>query len=362
MQIDRRTMLGGLAATAAGLAFAPGLLAASRREDLDALYARAMVIDTLSFAHEWDDAEYEAVKRSGYTGIITSLDRSSLQVALDELLDWHRRAEAESDRYLLALKTADFIEAKKSGRMAVMLNFQNATMLEGKVDNVDVLYEMGTRCFQLTYNSRNLVGDGSTERTNAGLSDFGVQVVERMNDLGILVDVSHSGRQTTLEAIQFSKKPIAFTHTMCESLRPGHPRAKDDATLKRLADSGGVAGMAALGYFLGKNPGKDTTIETYADHIDHAVKVMGIDHVGLATDYPVRGIASWATRENWYEPRLKIYKKEYDVQWPSWIPELDVPERFRNLLPVLDRRGYSTGDMEKLLGQNWLRLLGDVIG
>lgn len=362
MTFDRRTFLMGAAATGALASFAPRSVMAASKADLDALYERAIVIDTLSFARKWDEEEYAAVERSGYTGIITSLDRSSLKVALDELLDWHRRVDEFGERYMFALKADDYLEAKKTGRLAVMMNFQDTTMLEGDVDNVDVLYEMGARCFQLTYNSRNLVGDGSTERTNAGLSDFGVAVVERMNDLGIIVDVSHSGKQTTLDAIHLSKKPIAFTHTMCESLRPNHPRAKEDSALKTLAENGGVAGIAALGYFIGKNPGTDTTIETYVDHIDHAVKLMGIDHVGLSTDFPVRGIKSWATKENWYDPRIKFYKKEYDVQWPAWIPELDEPERFRNLLPVLDRRGYTTGDMEKLLGQNWLRFFRDTIG
>lgn len=361
MQFSRRNFIAAAAATTATAGLGPRLFAASDTE-LMALYERAIVIDTLAFARKWDEEEYKAVDQSGYTGIITSLNRRSLKVALDEILEWHRRVEEEPNRFLLALKTDDFLTAKQTNRMAVMLNFQNSSMLEGDVDNIDVLYEMGMRCFQLTYNSRNLVGDGSTERTNAGLSDFGLEVVARMNSLGILVDVSHSGKQTTMDAIHFSEKPIAFTHTMCESLRPEHPRAKEDVALKALADKGGVAGMAALGYFLGKKPGVETTIETYVDHIDHAVKVMGIDHVGLATDFPVRGIASWATRENWYEPRLKNFKPVYDVQWPSWIPELDGPDRFRNLLPVLDRRGYSTGDMEKLLGLNWMRLFRDTLG
>lgn len=359
MPMDRRTFLAGTSAASAAI-FAPGIFASSR--DLAALYDNALVIDTLSFGYRWDDDEYAAVKRSGYAGIVTSLRRSSLKVALDELLEWHRRVQEYPDRYMLALKAEDYVDAKQTGRLAVMMNFQDAIMLEGDVNNIDILYGLGTRCFQLTYNSRNLLGDGSTERTNAGLSDFGLAVVERMNNLGILIDVSHSGRQTTMDAINLSKKPIAFTHTMCESLRPGHPRAKDDKTLETLAENGGVAGIAALGYFIGKNPGSDTTIETYADHIDHAVNIMGIDHVGVSSDFPMRGIKSWATKENWYKPRLRNFKKVYDVQWPSWIPGLDEPERFKNLLPVLDRRGYTTSDMEKILGQNWMRLFRETIG
>lgn len=329
---------------------------------LDRLYNNALVIDALSFAHEWDDVEYEAVQQSGYAGIVTSLDRRDLQTAIDELLTWRRRVEEFPNRYMMALEARDFERAKRENKLAVMMNFQNATMLEGDADNVDALHALGMRCFQLTYNSRNLLGDGCTERTNAGLSDFGVEVVERMNKTGVLVDLSHCGRQTTLDGIDVSEKPVAITHTMVEKLRPNHPRAKTDAQLKALADKGGVVGIAALGYFLGTDPGGETTIETYADHIEHAVSVVGIEHVALSTDFPVRGIASWATREEWYEPRLKSFKPSYDVKWPPYIPALDTPDRFRNLLAVLDRRGWKTRDMERLLGENWMRLFRDVFG
>ncbi|MFC2951521.1 dipeptidase [Marinicaulis aureus] len=345
----------------AAMTFA-GASAASANDRLNSLYDKSIVIDALSFAQEWDDVEYEAVRKSGYTGIITSLNRRDLQTAIDELLTWKRRVEEFPDRYLIALEARDFERAKREGKLAVMMNFQNATMLEGDADNVDALHTLGMRCFQLTYNNRNLIGDGCLERTNAGLSDFGVEVVERMNKLGVLVDLSHCGAQTTLDGIALSQKPVAITHSMIEKFRPGHPRAKTDDQIKALADKGGVFGVAALGYFIGKNPGTDTTIETYADHIEHAVNLIGIEHVGVSTDYPVRGLESWITRENWYEPRLTIYKPSYDVQWPPYIPELDTPERFRNLIAVLDRRGWKTRDMERLLGENWLRLFKDVFG
>ncbi len=357
--LNRRDTFRIAAGAAASLSTAN---AAQSPEKLKRLYDRSIVIDALSFAHKWDDVEYEAVQQSGYAGIITSLSRQNLQTAIDELVTWKHRVEEFPDRYMFALEARDFERAKRDKKLAVMMNFQNATMLEGDVDNVDALHALGMRCFQLTYNTRNRLGDGCTERTNAGLSDFGVEVVERMNKTGVLVDLSHCGRQTTLDGIAFSQKPVAITHTMIEKLRPNHPRAKTDEQLKALADKGGVVGIAALGYFIGTDPGGETTIETYADHIDHAVRIAGIEHVALSTDFPVRGIASWATREDWYEPRLKSFKPSYDVKWPPYIPSLDSPDRFRTLLGVLDRRGWKTGDLERLLGKNWMRLFKDVFG
>lgn len=357
----RYTRRNAIALTAAAIA-APTAVAAQSANRLARLYDNALVIDALSFAHKWDDDEWAAVQQSGYSGIVTSLNRRDLQTAIDELLDWQKRVEEFPERYLIALNAKDFTRAKREKKLAVMMNFQNSTMLDGDVDNVDALHALGMRCFQLTYNFRNLVGDGCLERTNAGLSDFGVEVVARMNKTGVLVDLSHCGAQTTLDGIAFSEKPVAITHSMVEKFRPGHPRAKTDDQIRALADKGGVFGVAALGYFIGKNPGTDTTIEHYADHIEHAVNVIGIEHVGLSTDFPVRGLESWITKEDWYEPRLTIFKPSYDVQWPPYIPELDTPDRFRNLVAVLDRRGWKSRDLERLLGGNWMRLFKDVFG
>ena len=328
----------------------------------DAVYERAIVIDALSFGRDWDEAEFAALRRARYAGIVESLPRRDLQTAINALVEWRARAAEHADRLLIALSASDFERAAREGRTAVLMNFQNATMLEGNAENVEALHALGMRSFQLTYNYRNRLGDGCLERTNAGLSEFGIEVVRRMNALGVMVDLSHCGRQTTFDGIAFSEKPVAITHTMCEALRNGHPRAKTDEQIRTCADRGGVIGLAALGYFVGGDPGGETTIEHYADHVEHAARIAGYDHVALSTDFPPQGISPWATRENWYEPRLKSFKPSYQVRWPPWIPALDTPDRFRNLLAVLDRRGWSDRNLEKLLGLNWLRLFRDTIG
>lgn len=361
-EFSRRRALQLMASTALLTMKGGAVWSASESSRIERLYEKAMVIDSLSFAQQWNDEDFAAYKSSGYAGIVTNLNRRNLQVAIDELMTWRKRVREHSDKLIMALTAADYRRAKAEGKLAVMMNFQNATMLEGDADNVEVLHALGMRCFQLTYNQRNRLGDGSTERTNSGLSDFGIEVVGRMNEVGVLVDLSHCGRQTTLDGVEFSALPVAYTHTMCEAIRTGHPRAKTDAQIRALAEKGGVMGIAAIGYFIGPDPGGATTIETYVDHIDHAVKVAGIDHVALATDFGVRGIESYATRENWYEPRLKVFKPSYDVKWPPWIPKLDGTDRFLNVAHILARRGYKDRDIEKILGGNWLRLFGDVFG
>jgi len=335
--------------------------ASAAQGDAAATFTRSIVIDALSADEEWDEPEpiFAAYKAAGLTAVHTSLSNRNLAVALRDLADWQSRFDRWPDRLLKIVSGAQIAEAKKTGRVGVLLGFQNATIVESDVRNLDTLYRAGTRCIQLTYNSRNLLGDGCTERTHAGLSDFGVAVVERMNELGIIVDLSHCGEATSRDGIAVSKRPPAFTHTMCKAVYD-HVRAKPDDLLKAIADKGGMVGIATLGYFIG--PTADTTLADYLRHVDHAVKVAGIDHVGLASDYSIRGIEKTHTRDSWYVPRLSSFKPVYRVRWPPWIKELDPPERFRNIADGLATRGYSSEQIEKLLGANWARYFTEVIG
>ena len=358
MDLNRREFV---SATALGLGhFAVGF-GYAQPPDVDALFKGSIVIDALSADEDWTKPEpiFAAYNAAGLTAIHTSLANRNLTVALRDLAEWQARFERWPDRLVKIVRGSQIPEAKKTGRIGVLLGFQNATIVEGDVRNLDTLYQAGTRCIQLTYNARNLLGDGCTERTNAGLSDFGVAVVERMNHLGIVVDLSHCGEATSRDGIAVSKRPPAFTHTMCKAVYD-HVRAKSDELLKALADKGGVVGIATLGYFIG--PTAKTSFDDYLRHVDHAVKVAGIDHVALASDYSIRGIEATHTRESWYVPRLSSFKPVYRVRWPPWIKELDPPERFRNIAHGLAKRGYSSAQIEKIIGGNWMRYFSDVLG
>jgi membrane dipeptidase len=359
MKLNRREFIQMTSASAAGVVVSDGLPTAPQSSaEIDSLYDRSLVVDSLSIEN-WDEAGFAAWKKSGYTAIQTSLSNRNFAVAMRDLEAWRNRFAEHPDKLIHATKAADIERAKREGKLAVVLGFQNATIIEDNIGNLDRLYAAGTRCIQLTYNSRNLLGDGCTERTNVGLSDFGIRCVEKMNELGIIVDLSHCGEQTSADGITFSRRPPAFTHTMCKAIH-FHPRAKPDELLRAMSSRGGMTGIVTLGYFVSPNP--DATLEDYLKHLDHAVKVCGIEHVGLATDYQIRGIEAAATRETWYLPRLREFKPSYNVRWPPWIPELDKPERFRTVAHGLAKRGYKTGDIEKLLGGNWVRYFRDIFG
>ena len=153
-------------------------------------------------------------------------------------------------------------------------------MLEGDVSRVDVFHQLGVRILQLTYNLRNLLGDGCLEPDNAGLSGFGRDVVARMNELGILVDLSHCGRQTTLDAVAASKQPVAVTHSGCAAIAD-LPRNKTDEQLRRLADKGGVVGIYLMPFF---RTSRQLTAAAFVRHVEHAGRVCGEDYVGVGSD------------------------------------------------------------------------------
>ncbi|MCB4809142.1 dipeptidase [Tamlana sp. 62-3] len=332
------------------------------KSKIEKLYKNAIVNDGLIISRNWNQDSFKALAESGYTGFNASVDSGDLTKCINNLNNWQNIIKENSDKLLLGTGAEDYIKAKKEGKTAVMLGFQNASMIGKSLKNLDKLYDAGLRWMQLTYNSRNLIGDGSTERTNCGLSDFGIQVVNHMNERGIIIDLSHCGEQTTYEGIEFSSAPVSINHSMCEALHKNHPRAKTDGQIKAMADKGGMMGIISLGYMIGPKLGVETTLETYVDHIEHAINVGGIDHVGVSSDFAIQGLqATGSTYENWFVPRLSRFKPSYKVQWPPWIPELDKPDRFLQVAKVLDKRGYSTGDIEKILGLNWLRFYKETL-
>lgn len=357
--MNRREFLRFAAAAAvAGPGFSPAAAVSAQSPQIDQMFDRSIVFDALSADQEWDVQTLEAAKISGLSAIQTSLSNRNFAVAMKDLAEWDALFARHPDRLLKVTTGVDFAAAKEAGRIAVVLGFQNATIVESSVGNLDTLHAAGTRCIQLTYNSRNLLGDGCTERTNTGLSDFGVAVVHRMNELGIVVDLSHCGEQTSKDGIELSKRPPAFTHTVCKGIY-NHVRGKSDELIRAMSNNGGVTGVTALGYFVG--PTEKTRLDDYLRHIDHAVKVGGIDHVGIASDYAIRGIAATHTRESWYVPRLTSFKPIYNVRWPPNIPELDPPTRFRTIARGLAKRGYRTDALEKIIGGNWVRYFSEAM-
>ncbi|MBE1529276.1 membrane dipeptidase [Sphingopyxis sp. OAS728] len=248
-------------------------------------------------------------------------------------------------------KFADILRAKKDGKVAVIMGLQNADHFNRPAD-VKTFYEIGQRCAQLTYNSQNRIGSGSTDRVDGGVSDFGVEIIKAMNEVGMLVDVSHCGDRTTLDAIEISAKPIAITHSNCRALID-HPRVKTDEAIKACAAKGGVMGITGVRNFVSKTD--PTTIVNYADHIDHVVKLVGIDHVGVGTDSDLYGYDDTSPEMN--KMLRGAYKDSYAFREKIDIDGFDHPLKMFDLTEELLRRKYSDANILAVLGGNFQRLL-----
>ncbi len=269
-----------------------------------------------------------------------------------------RLIDALPEHLVKATHADDVRRAKREGRRAVVLNFQNTTHfgLDGR--QLDFFYDLGIRIIQLTYNNRNYVGDGCTERTDAGLSHFGVQLVRTLNELGVLIDLSHCGAQTAWDAVRASKKPVACTHTFCAALSK-HDRAKADDLLRAVAGAGGYVGILVVPFFISDRP--EVSLEVAMTHLERAAEICGIDHVGIGTDWGAVFPRELADRMN-EEMNAIGFRPEHRVDWNQHLTDFRSWEDWPNITRRLVQRGFSDGDVAKILGLNFLRVFEAAVG
>jgi membrane dipeptidase len=370
--IDRRRFL-ALSAAALGAAGLPRASAApAAAESRSGGDRTALVIDALGSPGGGEEksadgtltaAEIADVRASGLTAVnltVSTVGRlgDAFEGTVKGIASWERDLDRHPDVLMKIKPAADLETARSSGRLGLIYGFQDSLPIGDDLDRLEIFHDLGVRIIQLTYNRRNLVGDGCLETADAGLSDLGRRMVARMNELGILVDLGHGGRRTTLDAVAASKAPVAITHTGCAALAD-LPRNKTDEELRRLADKGGVAGIYLMPFL--RTEGQPMA-EDVVRHIEHAVDVCGEDHVGIGTDgsiSPVRLTPEYIERhrEDVRERRrrgISAPGESEDVY--TFVPDLNTPDRFASIAGHLLRRKHSTARVEKILGGNFARL------
>jgi membrane dipeptidase len=269
---------------------------------------------------------------------------------------WDARIRRHFADLLKVNSAADILSARASRRIGLIYGFQNAVMLGDDVTRVDAFADLGVRVIQLTYNPANTLGDGAMASANRGLTDFGRKVVERLNMNRIMVDLSHSGQRTCLEAARVSKQPISINHTGCRALAD-LPRNKSDEELRLVASRGGFVGIYFMPFL---SADSEASAADVVAHIDHAVNVCGEDHVGIGTDGPITGVGDMAA----YRRRIRTEvaaRKAAGIgargENPDTIPmvaDLQGPGQFEKLAGLLRARGYREARIEKILGGNFL--------
>jgi membrane dipeptidase len=326
---------------------------------------RTLVIDMLgvlkldfeptAFASPASEEAIAQFRSSGITAFHNSIGTGgplAQQETLEFLAAWQGYVGRNSQLFTLVGTLADLERAKAERRVAVIMGIQNSEHFHDPKD-VKRFYQLGQRCSQLTYNSQNYLGTGGTDRVDGGVTDFGVEIIKAMNEVGMLIDVSHCGDRTTLDAIELSAKPIAITHSNCRALN-NHPRLKTDEAITRLAARGGVMGITGVRNFVRDR--EPTTVEHVVDHIDHVVKLAGIEHVGIGTDSDLNGYDDMPEEQR--KQLMAMYKSSYAFRDKLDTDGFDHPQKMFDLTEALIRRGYSDDNISAVLGGNFRRLLG----
>ena len=271
--------------------------------------------------------------------------------AVKVLKAWDGFIKRFSHDFVRVLRVADMDGLKQEKKIGILLGFQGSDHFRA-LDDINFFHRLGQRVSQLTYNDRNAIGSGC-EVPDSGLTPYGIDVVGRMNDVGMAIDLSHCGPRTTLDACRISKRPVLFTHANCQALNP-HPRNKSDAAIKRMAATGGVMGISGVRQLVSRH--EPVTIENVLDHFDHVVRLVGIEHVGIGSDIDLDGYDK-------LPPSLRMKMLTGQRHNPAMrgdIDGLNHPRRVFDLTEGLIRRKYSDSDIEKILGGNFRRALAAI--
>ncbi|MBT5263763.1 MAG: peptidase M19 [Rhodospirillaceae bacterium] len=304
----------------------------------------------------WSRELFEDMRAGGVTAAnCTCAIWEDFRGGMANLAAWKQMFRENADLILQVNTTADIRRAAEIDRTGIILGWQNTSPIENDVSNLALFYELGVRVMQLTYNTRNLTGSGCHETRDAGLSDFGREMVAEMNRLGILIDLSHVGPVTSAETIAASERPVAYTHC-CPTLK-AHPRNKTDDQLREIAARDGFVGFASYTPFLPK--GADSTLDDCAAAMEYVIDLVGEERVGIGTDW-VQGqdkaFFDYLGRDHGvgrqlYPPYEKV---------PPPVQGLERLRDFGNFIPAMEARNWTATRIERVMGLNWLNFLDEV--
>jgi membrane dipeptidase len=373
MLVDRRTMLAG---TAALLAAGPAL--AKRTPAGPSWYDKAIIIDALGgVADPYAPNEQLRLSDRAWSEMIATgvtMLRDTVMPVGNFAEGWKTYQEdvavklnvvnANPDRLALVRTAADIVKAKRERKFGVLLGTQDSAMVGPELDRLAQLKKDGVMTVQLTYNNRNLAGDGALEPANAGLSKLGRATIERIETEKLLLDLSHGGARTMAEAAAFAKRPLVISHTGARALTD-HPRNTEDSTIRAVADKGGVVGVYFMPFLtLDSHPKGGDLVA----HIEHVANVAGEDHVGIGTDNGVMPLvldaATKQRLDDWQRERIKqgIAAPGEAVGVYPYLADYNSLDRYRRLAGVLQGRGWSETRLEKLFGGNFLRVYREAWG
>jgi membrane dipeptidase len=332
------------------------------------LYQNSIVIDSLCAPLTDPDAPVtpdvlQAVRQSGITAVNFTISDPTFEGTVGNIALVEALVEQHPEAFLIVRLHSDIARAKREDKIGIMPGFQYTAFLEEKPDRIEMFRQLGVRIMQLTYNNRSIFGDGCLEPGNAGLSKAGIAAVKKMNDVGVALDLSHSGYRTTSDGIAQSSKPVLISHSGCAAIY-AHPRNKPDEILKALADRGGYFGVYLMPYVVA-SPTVPTR-EHVLDHVVHAINVCGADHVGIGSDGSIQKTVLTPEQKTAFDQDIARRKKlgigaPGEDRYP-YVPDLNGPDHMEVIAIELAKRGQPAPVIEKVLGANFQRVIGEIWG
>jgi membrane dipeptidase len=330
----------------------------SKTEDERATELHEKLITIDLHTHIWEEFDRQRLRNSGVTcffeaiAVVPEIFDDSMK-QLGSFFTFVRKQPDMS----VAFCAEDIKKAKREGKQVVMAQLEPQT-IGLQLDRIEVAYGLGVRMMLLTFNSKNYIGDGCGERTDSGLSYFGLEVIDRMNKVGMMIDLSHCGDKTTLEASTTSKDPVLCSHTGARTLNPKCKRLKTDEQIKAIAEKGGLIGISAVPNQLANT--KRQGIEDLLNHVDYVVKLVGVDHVAIGLDN-IFGDHVAAHRRMVKEGLIDLSRIGIEIV-ADYMEGIESPEEWPNITRGLVSRGYSDQEIEKIIGGNALRIIQKVVG
>ncbi len=322
------------------------------------MHNEIIVIDALE-ASAWDRETLQELRSGGLTAVhVTIAYWENARQTLSNIADWHQLLAAHADMVIQVRSAADIEFAKRTGRTGIIFGFQNCSPIEDDIGLVRVFHDLGVRIMQLTYNNQSLLGAGCYESVDSGITRFGREVIREMNRVGMVIDLSHSGEKTSLQAIRISDRPVAITHAnplwFHKSIRN-----KSDRLLDALARSGGMLGFSTYPMHIG---GSNVSLDSFCEMISDTAEILGIDRIGLGTDMCRNHTAAyldWMRSGRWTREPDKGEASAAGQGWPEWPAWFRSPADMGNLTEGLARKGFSSEEIVKVMGDNWFRFFRD---
>ena len=322
------------------------------------IYQDCIVFDGLNICN-WSREVFQEWNAGGITGVSATCGLwENFRESIFNVVQWKRLFEGNSDLILQAYDTEDIRRAKREGKTAVVLSWQNTSGIEDRLEFLQIFSELGVKIMQLTYNTQNYSGAGYSETRDSGLTGFGREVVDEMARVGIVCDLSHVGAVTSADVIAYAKKPPCFSHVLPAGMKD-IGRNKSDELIRAVGKRGGIVGLSQFGPFMQK--GNESTIDDYVVACDYVIDLAGEDNVGIGSDASQgHGRPSvfmeWCNHDKGYARQLTPYGHDKVVKPLG-------PLKDRALLcDAMQRAGWSDMRMRKVLGENWMNYLKTVWG